>query len=439
MTAGRADALIAATLRHFVAVAGLLAVVAYASIYTFHLADVPIRSDGYSYYVYLPSWFLHHDATLGSIADDVYGGTFPEFTGIRRWPETGRWVNVHPIGVAIQMVPFFTAAHLLTRWSNLPPDGFSLYYQYAAGLAGLCAMLAGLAVLRALLSRHFSDRIVLATLVTITWGTNVFHHGVYDATFSHAFSFFLVAALVALTERWWQVPTRLTSICLAVVAALIVLTRHANAIFLVVVPLYGATALLELHRNVAVLIDRRWVVAGMIAVGAVCLLPQLAIYKWATGHWIVSTYDQFGAFSFFAPHLWDVLFGVTKGLFFWSPVLLLSVAGVIVSRGWPRQVCTAAMLIFAVVTWLIASWWDWQFGGSYGHRGFTDGLALAAIFLAGFFEWSAARPRLLALVRAATAVAVLVSVAQMIQYWLRIIPFADTTWAQYRELFLRFR
>jgi len=437
--AGRADALIAVALRHFVSVTGLLAVVAYASVYTCQLADAPIRSDGYSYYVYLPSWLLHHDATLQSIADDCCGGTFPEFAGVRRWPETGRWVNVHPIGVAIQMVPFFTAAHLLTRWSNLPPDGFSPYYQYAAGLAGLCAMLAGLAVLRALLSRHFPDRIVLATLVTITWGTNLFHYGVYDATFSHAFSFFLIAALVALTERWWQAATRTTSFWLAIVAALIVLTRHPNAVFLFVVPLYGVTTVRALRRNAAMLVERRWVVTGMVAVCAACLLPQVAIYKAQTGHWFVSTYAQFGAFSFMAPHLWGVLFGVSKGLFFWSPVLLLAVAGAVVSKGWTPQVCAAAMLIFALDTWLIASWSDWQFGGSYGHRGFTDGLALAAILLAGFFEWSEARPRLSALVRVVTALAVVLSIAQMIQYWLRIIPFADTTWAQYRELFLRFR
>ena len=31
------------------------------------------------------------------------------------------------------------------------------------------------------------------------------------------------------------------------------------------------------------------------------------------------------------------------------------------------------------------------------------------------------------------------SIAQMIQYWLGIIPMWDTTWDQYVRLFLRFR
>jgi len=32
--------------------------------------------------------------------------------------------------------PLFVVAHALTRWTNLSPDGFTLYYQHAAGLSG---------------------------------------------------------------------------------------------------------------------------------------------------------------------------------------------------------------------------------------------------------------------------------------------------------------
>ena len=34
----------------------------------------PIHSDGYSYYVYLPSVFIYHDVTLETLANDWYGG-----------------------------------------------------------------------------------------------------------------------------------------------------------------------------------------------------------------------------------------------------------------------------------------------------------------------------------------------------------------------------
>jgi membrane-associated PAP2 superfamily phosphatase len=99
---------------------------------------------------------------------------------------------------------------------------------------------------------------------------------------------------------------------------------------------------------------------------------------------------------------------------------------------------TAAAAILAVDTYLIGSWWDWQFGGSFGHRGFTDGLGLAAIFTATFFSWAGRRPRLAIGVAIATSLAVLLSIAQMLQYWAGILPIANTTWDQYRALFLRF-
>jgi len=125
------------TLGRFIVATACVALFAYIAIYSRAEGDAPIHSDGYSYYVYLPAALIYKDASLEALAREWYGGTYPEFTGIRRWPSTGRWLNPHPIGVAILMTPFFIAADLLTRWSNLPRDGFSLYYQHAAAMAGL--------------------------------------------------------------------------------------------------------------------------------------------------------------------------------------------------------------------------------------------------------------------------------------------------------------
>src|SRR5207244_8816839 len=105
------------------------------------------------------------DPTFETIARDCCGGFVADPIGIHRRPETGRWLAVHPIGVAVLMLPFYLVAHALSWWSNLPRDGFSLYYQYILGLSGLVYAMAGLAVLRRLLRRHFRDEVVLLTLV----------------------------------------------------------------------------------------------------------------------------------------------------------------------------------------------------------------------------------------------------------------------------------
>jgi hypothetical protein len=225
-------------------------------------------------------------------------------------------------------------------------------------------------------------------------------------------------------------------VLIGVVAGLLVLTRHTNALFLLLFPLYGVRNRGSLRAAVASLAGR-WRDLAIIAVtGLLLILPQLLIYFRATGRFLVSSYGDLG-FTFTSPHLWGVLFSVQKGLFFWSPLLLLALAGWILGHKATRPFVVGAIVVMAADIYLIASWWDWQFGSSYGHRGFIDTLPLFALGLASMFEWSVARPHRMMTVSAIAAVAVFLSVFQMLQYWNGVLPMSDMTWDQYRGVFLR--
>jgi hypothetical protein len=425
-------------LRYFIAIVAACGLSGYLWLYTRKSADTPIRSDGYFYYLYAPSWLIYHDASLEAVAQDWNGGVYPG--GIERWPGTNRWLNRLPIGVAVLMMPFVVGADLLTRWSNLPRDGFSLYYQHAAALSGLAYFLIGLAVLRRTLTRHFSPTVACATLAAVTWGTNLFHYGVYDSCFSHAFSFALVCALIELTDLWWEDPTAGRTAALGIVAGLIVITRLTNGLLLLLVPAWRLSAWSGAGARLHELWQRRRAVLTMCALAAAVVSPQLAIYKRATNHWLVNSYAPYGlGFTFLSPHLAGALFSSARGLFFWSPVLLFAVAGMVVTRGWARQALPTSVVVLVLNTWLIASWKEWQYGASYGHRAFIDSLGLMAVFLASFFAWAGERPRLVPFVAGTATAATALSVAQMIQYWLGVWPVRDTTWEQYRSLFLTFR
>jgi hypothetical protein len=430
----------AAGCRHFVLAAAIVAAASYCALYGRIHSPEPIHSDGYSYYVYVPSILLYHDPGLQKLADDLHGGRYPEFAGILKWHGHGRLLNLHPIGTAILMAPFVIVADLLTRWSNLPPDGFSLYYQHGAAVGAIIYFLLGLAILRRILLEQFSPGVVLATLICLTWGTNLFHYAVFDGTFSHAYAFFLICVWMWMVERWWERPSVPLTLAIGAVAGLNVLVRHTNAIFILVLPLYGITSWGDLRGRTRALLARWRLLAIAAAVGMAVLAPQLALYKWITGEWIVNSYDAFGmGFTFASPRVADVLFSTQKGLFFWSPVLLLSVFGVVVATGHARAYILPAVTTFALQTWLIASWTQWQFGASFGHRGFTDGFGLAAPFLASSFAWASRRRWAVAVFAVAATACVLLSVAQMLQYWIGVLPMSDTTWAQYQELFLKFR
>ncbi len=430
--------------------AAMLCVAGYVFVYASGRATPPVRSDGFSYYVYLPSWFLYGDASLDAVARDCCGGEFDPVTAIIRWPDTGRWVNAHPIGVAILQTPFFLIGHGLTKWSNLSPDGFTFYYQHAAGLSGVWWTLAGLFVLWRVLARRFSDGVTAATLAALLFGTGLYHYATYDSSYSHAYSFFLLAAFLWLAD-WWHEDrspamnserpeprrqSRLPSILLGLVAGLIVLTRHTNAIFLLVFPLYGVTGWATLRAGIAQLAVRWRDLAVMVVAGSIVLAPQLAIYYEATGRVFVSSYGSL-SFHFDSPQLWGVLLSVQKGLFFWSPLLLAALAGLALGDRRALPFLAGTVVVLVIDTYLIASWWDWQFGASYGHRGFIDVLPLVAFGLAAFFEWSAAGVTRRAAVTVLTTALVALSVFQMLQYWNGVLPMSDLTWEQYRAIFLR--
>ena len=431
--------------RVFLWVVAAAAVAAYVVIYSQHLNDPPIRSDGYSYYVYLPASLIYDDPSLQILAEQCCNGTFPSSSGITRWGGTGAWINPHPIGTAILMAPFFVLGHLLTRWSNLPPTGFSLYYQHAAGLAGVFYLVAGLAVLRAFLRRHFTPGVVLAALVSVTWGTNLFHYGTYDSVFSHVYSFFLCCCVLEATAAWHAAPRAGRSLLVGTLAGLVFLTRHANLLFPVLVfLLYGIVDRASLAGRLRLYRAHAGQLAIIGAAAAVIVVPQFALYRAATGRMLIDPYGNLlgtagiRPLHFDDPQLWGVLFGVRKGIFFWSPVLLLSVAGIAVLRGSARVLQLPSLVYFPTLVYLIASWWDWQFGGSYSHRGFTDSLGASALGLAAAYQWAATRPLARRALTIFVTLAVLLSVAQMMQYWLGIVPFMDSTWDGYRSHFLRF-
>ena len=421
--------------------AAVLSIAGYAFVYGAGRAGPPIRSDGFSYYVYLPSWFIFHDSSLAATARDCCGGEFPEFTAIIRWPGTGRWVNAHPMGVAVMQAPLFLAAHALTRWTNLSPDGFTLYYQHAAGLSGTLWIVAGLWVLRGLLLRHFSDRVTAVTLLTILFGTNLYHYATFDSSYSHPYSFFLFAAFMDLTERWYTRPDMKRSLLLGITAGLIVLVRHTNVLLLMVFPLYGLAGRDDISRRLSVLRARAPMLLAAAGVCAGVIAPQVAMYYAATGRPIVSSYGELG-FNWGSPRLAGVLFSIQKGLFFWSPLLLAAVAGLIFlarSSNRARAFVTPGALFLALDTYIIASWWDWQFGASYGHRGFVDALPIFALGLAAFYTWAGATAMRRSVTSVLVVCAVSLSMFQMLQYWNGVLPFSDLTWDQYRTIFLRIR
>ena len=404
---------------------GMLSVIL---IYSLHWNGPPIRSDGVGHYLYLPAGLLDHDLTLEKTVQRDFGGHRPESAGVNR-AETGKMLIKYPVGEAILLLPFFAVAHVITVSIGLEPNGFTTVYQYATVAAGLTYMAIGLFALAGWLRRTFSEGVVAATLVVVTFGTNLFHYGTYDTTFSHIYSFCLAVLFLRSVERWYATPTGATTVALAVLAGLITLVRPTNSVLFLWALLYGIRG----RSSVAARIGWFGRHARVIAIGALIygavLLPQLLYWKFITGHWIIFSYEGEG-FGFASPQILPVLFSVRKGLFFWSPILLLAVAGFWTLRRYRPESILPSVTYLVVHLYVVSSWHDWAYAGSFGHRAFVESLPVFALGYAALCQTAVDRGRVRLLAIVSTAL-VLLCAQLTVKYWLGIVPFDRTTWDQF--------
>jgi hypothetical protein len=220
-----------------------------------------------------------------------------------------------------------------------------------------------------------------------------------------------------------------------IVSGLMTLVRHVNVLFPAALVL--TFAIRSWRRQEAGWPGGRLALVTA-AVTILLVLPQLALYKAATGHWIVSSYGDLG-FTFLNPHFTGVLISPRKGLFFWAPILLLALPGLFLLPQRLRDVAAPLAIALIVDTYLIASWWDWQFGGSFGHRAFVDVYPAFALGLAATYSrLGAATPHVRRTIATCVICLCALSLFQMLQYWHGVLPISDMTWTQYKAAFLRF-
>ena len=385
------------------------------------------------YYLYLPAVMLDRDITMERTAERSFVDRTGEMQGVQRVPPRDHYLDKYPLGEAIMLVPFFVLGDAAARVVGARTDGFSTPYQWAAAAAGLVYALLGLAVLGFLLLRWFSRVTVVLTLLALTFGTGLFHYATYDAVFSHAFSFFLVAVIFRLAVSVCDRPHPWNAAALGLASGLLAAVRPTNVVILVFVSLLGITRLHDARQRIGALRRHSHLLALGMAAFVVPLLPQVAYWHVITGKFFVYAYGD-EHLDLLRPHLFSVLFSVRKGLFFWAPLLLLAVVGLSYLRRYAPETFVPAVAYLAVSTWVIASWSTWWYGGSLGQRAFVETLPVFALGLAALVETVQERIRrvvLLSLVGALT----LLGVHNMVAYWLLEIPFDLTTWDTYVRSF----
>ena len=352
-------------------------------------------------------------------------------TFLQRVNETGKRINYAPVGAAIVWAPFYAIGHVVALASGAPADGFSQPYiaaiAYGSAFSGFAAILLSAAITRRVLG-HGGH--ALATGLIVAFGTPLVFYVYVAPGFGHAASAFCVALFVwcwlRARDRW----TPRDALWLGLSGGLMATIREQD-VLLVLGPgldflFYAARAI----RGSTVPASRvlTAAVTGIIAF-LVGVSPQLAAYKALNGH-VGQTTTAANKMTWTSPHGLSVLFNPDHGLFAWTPLAVLALAGLLWLALSPRSggetgsrqtgarsFAALALLMVAAQAYTSGVVESWTVAGSFGQRRF---IALTPLLVVGIAAlWFAVKTTMARrLVAAALALCVWWNVGLMAQFGL---------------------
>lgn len=347
------------------------------------------------YYMYLPATFIYQDLKECKFRDEIlnkYSPT-PDFQQAFVHEASGNYVMKYSMGQAIQFSPFFFVAHLWAKNSTAyPADGFSFPYQFMISMGSLLIAFLGLFYLRKILSNYFEDKVVGLTILGIVLGSNYLAYSAIGGAMTHNNLFTIYTLLIYQTIQFYKKPNWKSTILIGLLVGLAALTRPTEIIAFLIPVLWGIDSL----KPAAIQTSIRFLASHLtkILVAVVCCMAvgfmQLAYWKYATGDWIVYSYQDQG-FSWLHPHLWDGIFSFKTGWLIYSPFMIFSLIGF--ANLWQqKKPFFYTTLAFTSLFIYIAFAWDiWWYGGSIGQRVMVQCYPILAFPLAGFFSWFTAR------------------------------------------------
>ncbi len=343
-----------------------------------------ILHDVLSYYAYLPATFIYNDLSLEFLkgGGDKLG---KHFWGIKS--PTGNTVIITSYGMSALYFPFFIAAHSVADIMGYPPDGYSKPYCFALVMSSIFYLLIGAVFLRKFLRKYFSDLVVAITLLVIILPTNLLWYATSEATMSHVYSFALISMFIYYIDLWISRPKIKYTIIIGLLIGIISLIRPTNVIIVILLVFWKVTSWGDLKERLLFFIKKWYLILLMLALFFAVWTPQFLYWKFISGSFLFYSYPEGMGFFFSNPQLFGTLFSWRKGLFIYTPVIIFAIIGIGMMYRRQKQFFWP-VLIYSLFTWyIISSWWDWWYGGSFGLRPFIDSYGVLSIGLATFLTW----------------------------------------------------
>jgi hypothetical protein len=362
---------------------------------TLPLLNPWVRGDGVGYYAYLRSMLIDHDLNFENdyragnesfvmSRFDAHGHLLPG-----QYTKTGRVGNHFTVGPAILWVPVLVPVHLAVigldyLGARIPADGYSRPYLLAMALATACYGFLSLLLAFRIARKYFDQQWAFYATVGIWLASSLPVYMYFNPSWSHAFSAFSVSLFLWYWDRTRFLRTPGQWALLGLSAGLMGNVYYPNAILLIFPALEVVSQAREGGRNP----DRLVAPLGKLmtncalfgTVFLVALLPTFLTRQIIYGSPFATGYPGIATWRWTSPALLQVLFSSDHGMWTWTPILFLSVAGLYFLYRRNALLGAGSILTFLVYYYFIASYPDWDGLSSFGNRFF---ISLTPIFILG--------------------------------------------------------
>lgn len=348
-----------------------------------------VWGDGLGYYVYTRSLYFDHDIDFHNEYDHYQDS---------RWfwlPTETKTHFIHnhwSIGPGILWLPYMGLGHVIGQFLTLggisyPLDGYSAPYEIIVGFGNILYGYLGLYVLYKWLLHYFSKKISVITSLSIYLATNLIYYISFEPNLSHGVSFFITAFFLYIFQKVTAVKSHQGYALLGLVGGLAAIIRHYDVV-LIIVPIaqlvFSVIARGKQPRGNASL----KLAMTLIVFFVIGIFPQLLSQKIIYGHFWYQPYILEGnaqALSMHNNFVWQTLFSLHRGLFFWSPILLLSIVGWIYGYKKYWKMFLIFLLIF-ITQWQVIGHWSAALSAGFGARMYISSFPLFAFGLALFYQ-----------------------------------------------------
>ena len=328
------------------------------------------------YYSFLVAQFIHHDL----------GFHFPHTYWLTPTP-IGEAVPRATIGISLLNLPFFVLADNIAYVFNYETLGYSAPYAWCIHFGAMFYVMLGLWYLRKTLILFFSEWITALTLLCVLFASNLFYYTYRETEMPHSYLFCLFSLFIYHVIKWHHIKKIKHFYYFCFIAGFIALIRPTEILVLLFPLLYTVRDIQSFKSKIKFIFSYKWKLLLGVFIFLLPIIPQLIYWKVQTGQFLFFSYGSEEKFFFGDPRLYSVLFGWRKGWFIYTPLMLFAIVGLCIMYNKWKEMFFGISLYLLINIYMISSWWDWGFGGSYGMRALVQSYAFMAIPLAYFFKF----------------------------------------------------